>query len=174
MNTKHRVAEHSRSLDLGQESATQLHALLPETIIALKRNLNCGDPQVEVAAAGAILDIALMPEGAYSFIGHVSNQTNYTLKRVRMDSNGTWKTDPAETIGPGGTTRFDLDYDGFHFTGEVAYEADGAEGEFKMKWSIPLFGDNSISDSSSISGTSATHQGGRGWHAEVWYTLAAV
>ncbi|MBX3726504.1 MAG: hypothetical protein KF823_11390 [Xanthomonadales bacterium] len=174
MSTTHRMAEPSRPLDLSQESVTQLHALLPETVAALRRNLNCGDPEVEVAAAEAVLDIALMPEAAYSFVGHISNQTNYTLRRSKKDSNGSWETDPADTIGPGGTSRFTLHYDGFHFTGDVAYKADGIDGEFTMKWSIPLFGDNSISDSTSISGTAASHEGGRGWHAEVWYFLTAV
>lgn len=174
MTTKHRLTEPSTTIDLGQESVTQLHELLPETVATLRRNLNCGKPEVEVAAAVAILDIALMPAAAYSFIGHISNQTNYTLVRCKQDSNGNWKTYPHETIGPGGTSRFYLDYDGFHFTGSVVYTAKGANGEFTMMWSIPLFGDNSVSDSSSISGTAATYEGGRGWHAEVWYFLTAA
>jgi hypothetical protein len=160
--------------DLRQESVTKLHALLPETVETLRRNLNCGQPEVEVMAAQTILDIVLAPDTAYSFIGHISNRTNYTLLFKEKESNGNWKTDPPKTIGPGGTGEMTLDYDGFGFNGKVIYTAEGVTGEFTMKWSIPLFGNNSIEDSTTISGTSATHEGGRGWHAEVWYYLASA
>lgn len=168
------VRQCQENLDLRQESLTQLNSVLPETVEALTRNLRCGNPEVEVRAAEIILKAALMPDAAYSFAGHISNQTNYTLRLSKKSSNGSWSTEPPETIGAGGTADFGGDYDGFHYTGEVIYTADGVDGEFKMTWSIPLFGNNSISDSSSISGTSATHEGGRGWHAEVWYFLKAV
>jgi hypothetical protein len=168
------AATRRQEIDSRQESLTQLNSLLPQAVEALQRNLSCGVPDVEVQAAQTIMNTVLMPEASYSFTGHISNQTNYTLTLSKKDCNGSWTTDPPATIGAGGSADFAADYEGFHFHGEVVYTASGATGEFKMTWSIPLFGNNSISDSTTISGTSASYEGGRGWHAEVWYFLKAA
>jgi hypothetical protein len=163
------VTDKGDITDLRQESMTALQGLLPDAVQALRRNLSCGKPEAEIAAAKVILNQLVAPQTAYSFVGHVSNQTNYTLMLKRKGTNGSWKEQPPETIPPGGSARFGATYDGFDFTGDVIYEA--GSGEFKMEWKIPLFGNNSIHSSTTIPGTSASHQGGRGWHAEVWYYL---
>lgn len=157
--------------DMRQASATRLQGLSTHAVEALERNLSCGNPEAEIAAAQAILEFVFMPEAAYSLVGHISNRTDHTLVLKSANAGGNWLTKPPAAIAPGDTGDFRGDYDGFHYEGTVIYTAAAAEGEFVMTWSIPLFGDNNISDTSTISGTFATHEGGRGWHAEVWYFL---
>jgi len=124
-----------------------------------------------LAAATTVIDRVMSPEAAYSFVGEVSNQTNYTLTLTESETNGTWETKPPAVLAAGGSPKFSTHYDGFNHTGKVVYSVVGGEGSLTMEWSIPLFGNNTISDSTSISGTAASHEGGRGWHAFVWYYL---
>ena len=153
-----------------QEAMTQMQILLPDAVEALRRNLTCGDPAVEVSAARVLIDHALMPEAAYSFIGHFTNKTEHTLTLKEKEAGGSWKTDPPQTVAPGGSAEWAGDYDGFDYTGKVVYK-DENDKVVTMKWDIPLFGNNSIDQSTVIPDTIARHEGVRGWHAEVWYFL---
>jgi hypothetical protein len=153
----------------------QLHAALPDAVAALRRNLSCGDPATEVHAAAALLGRVGAPQAAYSFTGHLSNQTNLTLTLV-SHGGGHYTSSPPQTVAPGGTADWASDYDGFDFEGEVTYQVAGTPpgtNEVRMTWDIPLFGNNSIKVSTTISGAQARYEGGRGWHAEVWYYLTA-
>lgn len=153
-------------------SLAQLADLVPAAIGALERNLTSGQPEVEVHAAEVILRSLSGPAGAaYSFKGHISNRTDLTLTLKSKERNGSWVTEPPATIGAGGTGDWQTTYDGFNHTGKVIYEATDSEGELVMSWAIPLFGNNTIKTSVTISGMSTWYQGGRGWHAEVWYYL---
>lgn len=153
-----------------QEAMTQMQILLPDAVETLRRNLTCGDPAVEVSAARALIEHGLLTGTAYSFAGHFSNRTEHTLTLKEKKSNGSWKTEPPETVPPGGYAEWSGDYDGFDYTGKVEYR-DENDRVVTMKWEIPLFGNNSIHQSTDIPGTVARHEGGRGWHAEVWYFL---
>jgi hypothetical protein len=155
-----------------QEAMTRMQLLLPDAVETLRRNLTSGDPAIEVSAAHELLDRALMPKAAYSFKGHLSNQTDYTLTLAeKTSSGGKWTTNPPPIVAPGGSAFWSGEYDGFYYFGRVAYRGGPNDGVVKMRWDIPLFGDNTIDQSTNISGTTVSHEGGRGWHAEVWWRL---
>jgi hypothetical protein len=145
-----------------------MHALIPEALDAIQRHLRSGDPTAEVAAAQVVLSQVSPSQATYSFTGNVSNQTDYTLT-LKSCYGGDWDVKPPQTIGPGGSPSFSGHWNGFNYNGEVVYESDG--GEFSMSWKIPLMGYNTIKASSTIPNTTASHQGGHGWDAVVWYYL---
>jgi hypothetical protein len=161
-------------IDPRQEAVTALISLTPQAVDVLRKHLSSGVADAELTAARIVLEQSGLLGAAYSFKGHISNQTNYTLKLKSKQTDGKWDAgkEPPDTIAPGASPEWSTYFDGFNFTGKVVYEAEG--GEFEMTWAIPLFGNNSIATKTTIGGTKARYEGGRGWHAEVWYFLQSA
>lgn len=165
--------EESKALDEIDGNAfgktrRDLFLLAQEAVEVLAQNLRSDDTAAQVAAADAVLRQVFAPMSAYSFKGHLSNQGPNTLVLEKVSGA---KEGPPERIGPGGSGHWYGTYDGFNYTGEVCYKAEGTSYKVKCTWEIPLFGNNTIKSETDIPGCTALHEGGRGWHAEVWYYL---
>lgn len=142
-----------------------------ELASALMRNLRCGEPAVEVAAAESVAALAL--GATYEFHGTFYNKTDRVLRR-----RGMWPEfdpKPAEIVPPYGSTTWSVKGNGFSLDIELVYQRDGADFQKDQVFlvaNIPLLGDNSYAAESDIPGTTASYQNGSGgWNAVCTYYL---
>ena len=154
----------------------KLTGALPDAVDAAIRNLTCGHPEHEVAAARLVMELGgAAPSAAqatYEFIGHMTNSTKYPLRLIAAKTNGRWGDGPPPTIEPGGTANFSASYEGLDFEGGVIYATDGNLTQMWIAgWDIPVIGYNEISDATTIPNTAVRYEGGGGWHSEVHYYL---